>query len=156
MFCTKCGKEIKEGSKFCGSCGAAVEEETTEAPAQSAQTESKPQLSQSTQTEAKPQPAQTQTSSQEQYFPPQQSFQQVAKNVIDPIKNSKIFDKENTDKVVNGMNGVISSIKYKFTSVKSDGPRTFTNHPFTQLGGALALIVYGSILAGIVLLCVYL
>lgn len=25
MFCSKCGKELKEGVKFCGECGASVE-----------------------------------------------------------------------------------------------------------------------------------
>ena len=27
MFCMNCGRELKEGTKFCSSCGARVEEE---------------------------------------------------------------------------------------------------------------------------------
>ena len=29
MFCSECGKEIKEGSKFCSECGAKIEAEET-------------------------------------------------------------------------------------------------------------------------------
>ena len=35
MFCEKCGKELAEGARFCGSCGAPVEELQT-TPAHSA------------------------------------------------------------------------------------------------------------------------
>jgi hypothetical protein len=30
MFCVKCGKEVKKGTKFCTSCGAEIKEEKTE------------------------------------------------------------------------------------------------------------------------------
>jgi len=32
MFCPKCGKEIPEGNRFCGSCGAAAQPSTSSAP----------------------------------------------------------------------------------------------------------------------------
>jgi hypothetical protein len=30
MFCTNCGKEIRDGAAFCSSCGASQQEETTQ------------------------------------------------------------------------------------------------------------------------------
>lgn len=32
MYCSKCGKEINEDSKFCKSCGNPIEDEPREAP----------------------------------------------------------------------------------------------------------------------------
>lgn len=39
MFCMNCGRELKEGTKFCSSCGARVEEE---APNQGIETQELP------------------------------------------------------------------------------------------------------------------
>ena len=33
MYCSQCGKEISEKSKFCSNCGCPVEEEAKPAPA---------------------------------------------------------------------------------------------------------------------------
>ena len=30
MFCKKCGKELEDGTKFCGNCGQKVDDEVTQ------------------------------------------------------------------------------------------------------------------------------
>lgn len=41
MFCNKCGKELPEGTKFCGGCGASIEDNLKAQPQNNA-TVSKP------------------------------------------------------------------------------------------------------------------
>lgn len=45
MFCTHCGKQIREGARFCPSCGRALNTTTTAAPSPSAVIRPKPKRS---------------------------------------------------------------------------------------------------------------